>query len=217
MLLETNIKGTAFIIGRFQPITKLHYKIIDDARKNYQQMFVVIVNQKSLSRAQKYTKKGEMRIPAKRRIEANPFSLALRIKLINKAFGGKLPNSNIISAEDGFTPDVINKIMRYISKEKLKQKIILLAGSDRVESYKKQISTALELDVPVEIKEITRNMDSADNISATKVRNAIKLDDLKMFKDLTPVGIHDEFNNLKKYLVIESRHTFFKRMLKEVN
>ena len=75
MLNEENIPGTAFIVGRFQPITKLHYKIINEARKKYQNIFVVVVNALPPKREKRYTKKGEIRIPEKRRLKNNPFVL----------------------------------------------------------------------------------------------------------------------------------------------
>lgn len=213
MLNEENIKGTAFIIGRFQPITKLHCKIIDDARKKYQNTFVVVVNPKLPEREKRFTKKGELRTPEKRRIEKNPFSLSLRVKLIYKALEGKLHSSHIISAPTGFTQDAIEKIFRYLSKEKHKKNFVLLAGSDRVDEYIRQLKLYSNIDFS--IKEITRDITSADNVSATKVRNAIKENDFETFKKLTPEGIHSEFNNLRKLIVSESQNTFFKKMLIE--
>lgn len=215
MLLEENEKGTAFIVGRFQPITKLHYQIIDDARKKYQSIFVVIVNPPVPSKEKRYNKKGELRKPEADRMQKNPFSLGLRMKLIHKAFGGKIHPSHIISAENGFTPDIVDKIMRYTSKEKLKEKVILLAGSDRIPGYKRQLESVPEMD-NVEIQEIPRDMDSADNVSATKVRNAIKNGDEETFKELTPQGIHSEFNRLRKHVMTEGERSFFRKMLLEM-
>jgi len=215
MLLEENVKGTAFIVGRFQPITKLHYKIIDDARKKYQTIFVVVVNPPVPPKEKRYNKKGELRKPEADRIQKNPFNLALRMKLIHEAFGGKIHPSHIISAENGFTPDIVEKIMRYTSKDKLREKIVLLAGSDRIPAYKRQLESVPGLD-NVEIQEIPRDMDSADNVSATKVRNALKSGDEDTFKQLTPGGIHDEFNRLRKHVMSEGERSFFRKMLLEM-
>lgn len=215
MLLEENLKGTAFIVGRFQPITKLHYKIIDDARKKYQSIFVVVVNPPIPSKEKRFNKKGELRKPEITRMEKNPFNLGLRMKLIHQAFGGKIHPSHIISAENGFTPDIVEKIMRYTSKEDMKEKIVLLAGSDRIPGYKRQLESVPELD-NVEIQEIERDMDSADNVSATKVRNAIRSGDEETFKNLTPEGIHSQFGNLRKHVMSEGERSFFRKMLLEM-
>lgn len=178
MIFEENLKGTAYIVGRFQPITKLHYKIIDEARKKYQSIFVVIVNPLVPKKEKRYTKSGELRTPEKARIEKNPFSLALRMKLIHEAFGGKIHQSHIISAQNGFNPAIIEKIKNLTSKQKLKEKIVLLAGSDRIPDYKRQIEAHLK-DDNIEIQEISRDIDSADNVSATKAREALKTNNKK--------------------------------------
>ena len=216
MLFEENIKGTAFIVGRFQPITRLHYEIIDEARKKYSTIFVVVVNPPLPSKEKRYTKKGELRTPEKTRMEKNPFNLALRMKLIHKSFGGKIHPSRIISAENGFTPDIIDKIKRYVSKEKMKENIVLLAGSDRIPGYVKQLENYLGSE-NVSIQEITRDMDSADNVSATRVREALRDGNKEEFQSLTPQGIHSEFDNLRKFIVSEAARRFFRKMLIEMN
>lgn len=214
MLLEENLKGTAFIVGRFQPITKLHYQIIDDARKKYQQTFVVVVNPPIPPKEKRFTQKGEIRKPEKDRQEKNPFSLGLRMKLIHKSFGGKLHPSHIISAPNGFTPDIAQKLERYISRKEQKEKLVLLAGSDRIPAYKRQLESAgIE---NVEVQEITRDMDSADNVSATKVRQSLKDGDKQEFMSLTPEGIHSEFDKLRKHLMSEGARSFFRKMLLEM-
>ena len=122
MLYEENIEGTAFIIGRFQPITNAHYEIIEDARKKYSKTFVVVVNPNPTPKSKKYTKSGEFRKPYLDKMKKNPFSLRYRTKLIHKAFGGKLPMQNIISAKSGFIPAVVDKIHRYVSSKRAKSK-----------------------------------------------------------------------------------------------
>ena len=201
MIFEENLKGTAFIVGRFQPITRLHHKIIDDARKKYQDIYVVVVSGAKSSKDKK----------------KNPFPLAFRMRLISKAFGGKLHSSKIISAPNGFAPDIIDKITRHSSKESLKKNIVLLAGSDRIPGYKRQIDDYFDKEgIEVSIQEIERDMSAADNVSATKVRDAIKEKDFETFKSLTPEGIHDEFKNLQKHLMSEGQRSFFRRMLLEM-
>ena len=43
-----------------------------------------------------------------------------------------------------------------------------------------------------------RLKETGENISATKVRNAMLDDDFKAFKKMTPKGIHGMYNDLKK-------------------
>jgi nicotinamide mononucleotide adenylyltransferase len=200
-LNEEHEVGTALIIGRFQPITKVHFEIIDSARKRFQQIFIVVV---AGAKSQKDKEK-------------NPFPLSLRIRLIYLAFGGKIHPSHIISAPSGFVPEIMDNIFRLTSRENLKKRLVLLAGTDRVAAYKKQLDDYFEKDgVTAEVQEIARDMDSADNVSASKVREAIKNNDKETFQGLTPSGIHDEFMTLKKYLISESQRKFFRKMFLEM-
>jgi nicotinamide mononucleotide adenylyltransferase len=200
-LYEEHEVGTALIIGRFQPITKVHYEIIDSARKKFQQIFIVVV------RGTK-TQKDK---------EKNPFPLGLRLRLIYMAFGGKIHPSHIISAPSGFVPEIMDNILKLTSKENLKKRLVLLAGTDRIAAYKKQLDDYFDNDgVSAEIQEIARDMDSADNVSASKVREAIKNNDKETFQSLVPVGIHDEFMTLRKYLISEGQRKFFRKMFLEM-
>lgn len=214
MIFEENVQGTALIIGRFQPITKAHFKIIDEARKKYAQTYIVVVSSKPTPRSKKYTKSGDLRKPYLDKMKKNPFSGRYRSRLIYKALDGKVPMKNIITMSTGFVPSVVDKIYRYTSKQRAKSKVVLLAGSDRVGWYKEQLEN--ELPTNVRVQEVDRNMDSADNISATRVREAIANDDIQTFKQLTPTGIHDEFQKMKSTIMDESITIFARKLLKEM-
>ncbi len=69
----------------------------------------------------------------------------------------------------------------------------LYCGSDRVDSYKKMTKYAEDREVSV--SEIKR---TDDDISATKVRQALKDDDKKTFEKMTPKPIHKMFDKLKE-------------------
>ena len=210
LISEGNTPGTAFIVGRFQPITKMHHKIIDDARIKYRNVYVVVVNTATPSYERRFTKKGIKRKPEADRQQSNPFTLSMRVKLIKQSFEGK--PINIIQAPNGFTPDIVTKLMKHTSKEKNKKKFVLMAGSDRIGEYKSQFERAGITNV--DIQEIKRDMTSADNVSATRVRNSIRTDDKKEFMKLTPRGIHSEFDNMRKYIVKES---FLRKMNEQIN
>jgi nicotinamide mononucleotide adenylyltransferase len=200
-LNEEHEVGTALIVGRFQPITRTHFEIIDAARKKFQQIFIVVV---------KGAKSQKDR-------EKNPFPLGLRLRLIYNAFGGKIHPSHIISAPSGFVPEILDNIFRLTSSENLKKRLVLLTGSDRAAAYKKQIDDYFEKDgINVEVQEIARDMDAADSVSASKVREAIKNNDKETFQSLTPLGIHNEFMTLRKFLISESQRRFFRKMFLEM-
>ncbi len=233
---------TAIIIGRFQPITKAHYEIIDNAIKKYPQTFVVIINSKPSIVANtrrrlratdhdlpqqddaKFFKKVKERghikdtTPSsmKKEIEKNPFSGALRAKMIYDAFGGKLHRSRIIQAPIASIDKIVNQINDLTGFKDF----VIISGSER-QPYKEMIKVAKEKkyvadDINMEIEFISRDLDSADNISATKVRQAIRNGDKEEFLKLVPAGIENYFDKLKKYLMTESQRSFFRRMLLEM-
>ena len=238
---------TAIIMGRFQPITTAHYDIIQNAINTYDETYIVVINSKvsiaansnrrmRVSGLSSTTPENDKAEWANRRKtgtlsksystkklqaekEANPFSGMMRKKLIYKAFGGKLHLSHIISHPTANIQQIVNKVY-YTSKN---TEFILLCGDDRKASYEAQVKNGFEKGyfVPgikqVDVISISRDMDTADNISATKVRNALRNQDTAKFNALTPAGIHDDFDNLRRVLVQEvSRVPFFRKMLMEM-
>jgi len=149
----------------------------------------------------------------------NPFSGMTRKKLIVKSFQGKLHESHIITHNAANIQQIINKV-HYMSKN---TEFVLLCGGDRQAAYESQVKGGFDKGyfVPevedVQVKVLNRNMDSADNISATRVRNALKSGDTKTFASLTPNGIHSEFDNLRRLLMQEARMVpLFRKMLMEM-
>jgi len=234
---------TAIMIGRFQPITKAHYNIIKDAMQEYEEVFVVVVNsiisiaansrRRSRAMGKDLPKSGdrekwlELKKSGKlsksmnpKKLEGeiikNPFSGILRSKMIYSAFSGKLDKDNIIQSPAANIEFIVNKII----KQTKNKHFVILCGQDRANVYTTQIKSAIEKkyipkDVTVEIKVISRDMDSADNISATKVRQAIKNNDKQTFLKFVPKGIEPYFDRMRKFLVVEN-NSFFKKMLLEM-
>ena len=86
-------------------------------------------------------------------------------------------------------------ILTILNKAKHKIKAVY-AGSDRVEAYKNMLA---KYDTGVKIVELKRDMDSDDNVSATRIYDAISKGDEETFKQLVPPQIHHMFNDLKPY------------------
>ena len=182
LILEARTPGTAIFIGRMQPITLAHYNIIEQARKTYDDIFIVIV-------------KGAKTSADKRK---NPFTLGQRVQFIYRAFDGKIPMDHIIKAPTGFTPDILDYLDKYISKKKLKKRFVIFAGADRADDYKRQIDKYYEGEAKIDIEVIPREEDS---ISATKVRKALIDNNLNEFKRLMPQTLWNEFDNMRKILL----------------
>jgi len=177
ILLEEHLPGTALFVGRMQPLTIAHYNIIDDARKKYDYIFVIIVAGKS--------KKN------------NPLTFKQRIELVYKAFEGKIPMSHIIKAPNAFTPSIIDYLQRYISKEKHKNRFVIFSGEDRANEYVNQIEKYYNGSAQVNVHIIPRKEES---ISATKVRKALMNDDISSYKRLMPHTLWDEYEELKQII-----------------
>jgi len=117
--------------------------------------------------------------------EKNPFDTETQKKML-ELVTPKNVKIEIIST--GFFVDELNK-----SHD---TKFVAYAGSDRVKAYK-SFNKYIENDNTLEIKEIKR---TDEDISATKVREALKNNNKDEFKKLTPVKIHGMFKELKEIL-----------------
>ena len=107
--------------------------------------------------------------------DANPFDAETQMKML-ELIAPK--NVKIAIIPTGFYPD-------YVPRGKIR----LYAGSDRIKGYER-----MGKDLDLEMVELKR---TDEDISATKVRNAIKEDDEATFKKLTPKEIHSMYNELK--------------------
>lgn len=114
--------------------------------------------------------------------EINPFDEDIQKKLIEAV----LPdNMSVQIINTGFFVDDINLLAE--------NEFTLYAGTDRVkryESFKSYIGEGKTLN----IKEISR---TDDDVSATKVRTALKEDDKATFEQMTDKRIHKFYNELK--------------------
>ena len=174
MIMEA-IKGSSVgvIIGRFQPPQNAHIKLINNAIKSNNRVYVFITGQK-------YDK------------DKNPFPFKLRKKIIEKAVGNN--KLFIAPAKTGFLPELIEDTADLNSISNLN----IYAGTDRVASYGSQMKNYWDHSaVSWKIKEMIR---PANAVSATKVRAAIKNNDKKLFQKLVPRNVWNEWPNLVKHL-----------------
>lgn len=130
-----------------------------------------------------YIVKGEKSSKDK---DKNPFSAETQLKLLDAVLSD---NIDAQISKTAFYPDIINKIDATDFK--------IYAGTDRYNDYKKMLSY-VDDDKTAEVIQIKR---SDDDISATKVRDALRADDERTFKSLTPHQIHKFYNELRKEIL----------------
>jgi len=106
-------------------------------------------------------------------------------EILEAIFGRKI---TVITHSTGNLTSIINKSPKRIR--------FILAGSDRVESYESQLKRHPSLSV-VETK---RDLDSKENISATKTIEAIKKGDFNTFKRMMHRKTWNMFNEIKRGL-----------------
>ena len=167
---ESKVKTVGIFSGRMQPVTLAHSKIIDDMSKENDKGIVFIVKGKKTSEDK----------------EKNPFDAETQKKML-ELIAPKNINIEIIST--GFFVDELNKLPDGT-------KFTAYAGSDRVKAYT-SFQKYMEDNRTLEIKEIKR---TDEDISATKVREALKADDRKTFEKMTHKNIHKMFDELKEIL-----------------
>jgi hypothetical protein len=157
-------------LGRMQPPTKAHIKIIDDAWKKHKKKVIIAV-----------VKSGN---------DDSPFPLKLVAAMIKKATTAKF---EILELSSGFIGDFISPL-----RDQGMEPTIILAGTDRVKSYAGQIKRYAEpFNLNITVEEIKR---TDEDISASKVRAAIVNDDLDTFEAMMHKKLHPYFNKLKGYI-----------------
>ncbi len=157
------------IQGRFQPPTAGHLKAIEVAYKKYKKPVVIVL------------------------IKGKNSDVFFDNKIQKEVFGKMLTSIPhlFIDADNGFVGEWIHQL-----RELNKEPIALFCGSDRVSSYKGQLNRYKEkLNLNLKVEEIAR---TGKDISASKVRDALKNDDLETFQDNMDKRTWKLFNKLKK-------------------
>ena len=156
-------------IGRFQPITKTHYNII-------QQMecpVVCIVRgvKSSLNKTR------------------NPFPLEYQKECLNILFGGTI---HVTTSTSAYLPEVVSSLRSSgfdITR--------VHCGSDRYEEYLKQMqrhNSSCSDPLVVELIQHTRT----DNVSASFVRESLRNSDFNTFRSLVPDLLYEEYERMKR-------------------
>lgn len=171
---ERGEKKVNIIAGRFQPFTEGHMKVVEQLYKaNGLPTFILVV-------------RGSKADPAK-----NPFDEDTQLAMI----GAIQDHNKMIEGAAVIGTAGIDTIFN--ATRPAYEPVLWGAGTDRLKAYKYQIDKYKEeLNALPELDahEIKR---SDEDISATKVREALKIDDEATFKKMTPKGMHKMYEQLK--------------------
>ncbi len=182
---DLEIKDTqSLFLGRFQPLTKQHLKVFEYIYSHSlttKHIFGIVEGKQS----------------SKNKLK-NPFTFDERKDLITKVLSNmdnfNMNKTDIKKFEQGYIPDIIEEIYQ-------KDKILITkvyCGSDRERGYKRQLQQE-GLDNLIDIEVIPR---SNEDISQTKQRQYLFLDDKRKLKQLLPSII---MNDEKLYNFIQQR------------
>jgi len=156
--------------GRFQPVTKAHAQIVQTIGKENKHGTVFLVKGKKTSEDK----------------ERNPFDAETQKKMLQLISPS---NVQIKIISTGFFVGELNDMADGT-------KFVAYAGSDRIKAYEKY-NKYMEDDRTLEVREIKR---TDDDISATKVREALINNDIEAFKKLTDKKMHKMFEELKSII-----------------
>jgi len=162
-------KEVAVFAGRMQPPTAGHLKAIKAAYKKYHKKIVIVLI-KGANSDVKFDSKTQKEV----------FSKML----------SDVPHM-FLDADNGFMGEWVHQL-----RNDNYEPIALYCGSDRVKSYQGMIKRYEDkLNINIKVEEIAR---TGKDISASKVRQALKDDDYKTFKDNMDKRTWDLFDKLKK-------------------
>jgi cytidyltransferase-like protein len=171
---EPGNKKVNIIVGRFQPFTLGHVKVFEQIHK--QNKYPVIV----------FLVRG-----AKPNPEKNPINVDLQMRM----FAAMQRQYKFLESIEVVNMAAIDKIFNQLRPAY--EPVLWGAGTDRLKAYDNQIQRYKEElnSLPeFQMYEIKRG---DDDISATKVRDAIKIDDFKTFSKMTPKSMHKFYEELK--------------------
>jgi cytidyltransferase-like protein len=189
-------------VGRFQPFTLGHAKVIDTiSKQNGHPVVVLLIKSK--------TKKKEDAFK-------RPYDEETQLAMLNK-LKSKYPIEKVYIL-DRAAIDYMFNAMRGDGFEP----VLWGTGSDRLKTYSYQVDKpeyreSLNCREDFGLFEIPR---TGNNISATQVRNAMLDGDEKLFKKLTPKQIHGMYDELRTKLevsmgVAESKFMTFEQFVKK--
>lgn len=178
---EQGKKPVNMFVGRFQPFTLGHAKVIDRIHKENGYPVVIF-----LVKAKKKKKEDGFK---------RPYSEEMQVKMLNQ-LKAKYPIEEVFIVNSAAI-DVMFNMMR-----PKYEPVLWGTGSDRMKVYGYQVDNdkyrgLLGVRDDFSLFEIPR---TGKNISATQVRNAMLDDDIALFKKLVPKEIHSMYDELKTTL-----------------
>lgn len=171
-------------VGRFQPFTLGHAKVLEALHKeNGYPVVVLLVKSKNPKR-----KKGDE--------FSKPYDTDTQIEMFNNVKKQYKFLKDILIVPTGGIDTIFNALRpKY-------EPVLWGTGTDRLKSYGYQVNNdsyrdQLNCRADFKLFEIKR---TDDNISATKVRNSMLDGDEKLFQSMTPKSIHTMYDDLKMKL-----------------
>lgn len=168
-------------VGRFQPFTLGHAKVVKAIyEQNGYPVVIILVKSK--------TRKAEDAFK-------RPYDEQTQMEMLDQV-KKELPIEDVFIIDRGAIDVMFNTLRpKY-------EPVLWGTGTDRIASYAGQVEkptyrSELNCREDFQLFEIPR---TGKNISATQVRNAMLEDDFKLFKKLTPKSIHGMYNDLKSKL-----------------
>ena len=168
-------------VGRFQPFTLGHAKVIETIYKQNGYPVVIFLIKSKTKKAEDAFKR--------------PYDEETQLKML-QSLKGKYPIEDVIILPTAAIDKMFNELRpKY-------EPVLWGTGTDRMKVYSYQVDRQeyrddLGVRDDFGLFEIPR---TGKNISATQVRNAMLDGDEKLFKKLTPKGIHGMYGELKQKL-----------------
>lgn len=184
--MDKKIFRGGLILGRFQGVTKQHQKLLEVAfRDNDIDVVIVQIIQGSKTSQDVYK---------------NPFDQELRtlfIKAIINDLKHKYNKSQIVEV---FNVGYIPNISEYIKNKYDDIEIVkVYCGTDRKQTYEGQLKR-VNLSDKIKVEELPRNVESDDEISQTKLRNALFNGDYETQKQLLATPVLQLFDLIVEYV-----------------
>ena len=178
---EHGKKLVNMFVGRFQPFTLGHAKVVETIHKqNGYPVVILLVKAKNKKKEDAFKR---------------PYDEETQVEMINR-LKSKYPIEEVFVIPTGGIDTMFNAMRpKY-------EPVLWGTGSDRMKTYGFQVDKPeyredLGVRTDFGLYEIPR---TGKNISATQVRNAMLDGDEKLFKKLTPKPVHDMYNELKSKL-----------------
>lgn len=176
---ERGAKEVNMFVGRFQPFTLGHVKVIEHLHKQNGLPTVIF-----LVKAKKKKKEDSFK---------RPFDETMQVNMIKQVMK-EYPIETVYVIDTAAIDKMFNAMRpKY-------EPVLWGTGSDRMKTYGYQVNNPkyrgeLGVDDSFRLEEIPR---TDDNISATKVRNALLDGDEKTYKSMTPKSMHKMYKLLKQ-------------------